>query len=49
MRRKFLEAQETAPKVALWFLPHFHNLYRLEEKLRQARRDRSGGPSRAPA
>ena len=37
VRRKFFDAKETAPKVAVWFLQHFHNLYRLEEKLRKAR------------
>jgi transposase len=37
VRRKFYEAKETAPKVAGWFLTHFKNLYRLEERLRRAR------------
>ena len=37
VRRKFFEAKETAPKVAVWFLQHFQNLYRLEKELRKAR------------
>jgi transposase len=37
VRRKFFDAQDTAPKVAGWFLQHFANLYELERKLRQAR------------
>ncbi|MEO7317657.1 MAG: IS66 family transposase [Chthoniobacteraceae bacterium] len=37
VRRKFYDARETAPKVAVWFLAHFQNLYRLETELRKAR------------
>jgi hypothetical protein len=37
VRRKFYEAQETAPKVAGWFLRHFQHLYALEAQLRNAR------------
>ena len=37
VRRKFYDAQETAPKVAGWFLQHFGNLYKLEGQLRETR------------
>ena len=37
VRRKFFDAKETAPKVAVWFLQHFQNLYRLETELRKVR------------
>jgi transposase len=45
VRRKFYEAIETAPKVAGWFLKHFENLYKLEDRLRQTR----AGPNRRKA
>ena len=37
VRRKFFDAKETAPKVAVWFLQRLQNLYALEEELRKAR------------